>query len=169
MVGISGAFGPNSTGSTGSTQIYGADAVVKWRPLMNDHGWPFVIFQTEVMQRMFLADAAVDADGNVFPEDTLRDWGTYVQILYGFVRNWGAGIRYEYANGAGDPTPVRQDNAFRDTRQRVSPMIAFQPTEFSRLRLQYNYDVAKHLDSGDASSVWFGFEFLFGSHPAHKY
>jgi hypothetical protein len=168
-LGVSGAFGPNSTGTSGYTQIYGADVVVKWRPLANDHGWPFVIFESEIMQRMFLADDAVDEDGNVFPEDTLRDWGTYAQILYGFIRNWAVGIRYEYANGRGDPTAVRQANPFRDTRHRVSPVLLYQPTEFSRLRLQYNHDIAEHLEDDDAHSVWFGFEFLFGSHPAHKY
>jgi hypothetical protein len=168
-LGASGAFGPNSTGATGYTQIYGADVVVKWRRLSNDHGWPFVIFQSEIMQRMFKADEFDDGAGTVFPEETLRDWGVYVQVFYGFIRNWAAGIRYEYANGSGDPVAVRQANPFRDTRQRVSPVLAYMPTEFSRFRLQYNYDVAEHLDSGYASSIWFSFEFLFGSHPAHKY
>ena len=43
-------------------------------------------------------------------------------------------------------------------------------TEFSRLRLQYNYDLARHLPGDDeAHSIWCGVEFLFGVHPAHKY
>lgn len=52
----------------------------------------------------------------------------------------------------------------------------FHPTEFSRIRLQYNYDHALHLEfdglgsrGKDAHSVWLGFEVLIGSHPAHRY
>jgi hypothetical protein len=48
-------------------------------------------------------------------------------------------------------------------------MLAWHPTEFSRLRLQYNYDHAQHLDDDTAHSVWLGFEILYGAHPAHKY
>ena len=42
------------------------------------------------------------------------------------------------------------------------------PSEFSRLRLQCNYDHAQHLDH-DALSIWLGVEFLFGKHPVHTY
>jgi hypothetical protein len=55
-------------------------------------------------------------------------------------------------------------------------MLLFQPTEFSRIRLQYNYDIASHLktdglgsNAPDAGSVWMGFEVLIGTHPPHKY
>jgi hypothetical protein len=44
-----------------------------------------------------------------------------------------------------------------------------QLTEFSRLRLQYNYDRAQHLESGDAHSVWLGAEIMLGAHAAHSY
>src|SRR5688572_3266219 len=102
--GISGVVGPNSTGNDGETVIYGADAVLKWRRLANDKGWPFVILQTEVMRRHYHADAAVDegdpldpADDVAFERETLRDWGLYTQVLWGFRRPWAMGIRYDYA------------------------------------------------------------------------
>ena len=49
------------------------------------------------------------------------------------------------------------------------PLAVYQPTEYSRLRLQYNYDHAQHLSSNEAHSVWFGVEFIFGAHAAHSY
>jgi hypothetical protein len=49
------------------------------------------------------------------------------------------------------------------------PMIAYRPSEFSRVRLQYNYDDAEFLADGEAHTVWAGLEVLYGSHPAHKY
>jgi hypothetical protein len=55
-------------------------------------------------------------------------------------------------------------------------MLVFQPTEFSRIRLQYNFDIASHLktdglgsNAPDAGSVWLGFEISYGAHAAHKY
>ena len=58
---------------------------------------------------------------------------------------------------------------FRDDRHRISPMLLWQPSHFSRIRLQYNHDRAAHLAHHDAHSVWLGFEFLIGAHAAHKY
>ena len=172
--GVSGAVGPNATGNDGQTVIYGADAVFKWRRLSSDKGWPFAIFQTEVMRRHYDADAAVDAgdpldpaDDIVFDDETLRDWGLYTQVLWGFQRPWALGIRYDYARGEnGEGT---SSDPFRDERHRVSPLVVYFPSEFSRLRLQYNYDHATHLASNEAHSVWFGVEFLFGAHAAHAF
>ena len=43
-------------------------------------------------------------------------------------------------------------------------MLTYYPSEFSKIRLQYNYD---HRDLvGDDHSVWMQFEFLLGSHAA---
>lgn len=176
-LGVSGLYGPNSTGPHGYTRIYGADLVVKWRPPDNDSGWPFVVFESEVMRREYHADSAVDpgvdpldpADDVLFDSGDFGDFGLYTQLLWGFLRNWAVGARYEYASGGGPPGDGRREDPFRDDRHRVSPVLAWHPTHFSRLRLQYNYDHATHLTSDEAHSVWLGLEFLFGSHPAHSY
>lgn len=183
-LGGSALYGPNASGPDGQTWIYGADLVVKFRPEGHDRGWPFLTWQSEVTFRDYDADSAVHvgpdgAEGtpdDVFlPSDTLHDWGFYSQLLYGFRRGWATGLRYEFAGGSGDGVDEsgafvsRNDDPFRDDRHRVSPLLIWQPTEFSRFRLQYNYDNASHLDAGHAHSVWLGVEFLFGSHPAHSY
>jgi hypothetical protein len=51
----------------------------------------------------------------------------------------------------------------------VSALLLWQASEFSRLRLQYNWDEADHLAGGDASSVWLSLEVLYGAHAAHTY
>lgn len=176
-VGVSGLYGPNSTGSDGFTRIYGADLVLKWRPMENDQGWPFVILQSEVLRREYFADGAVDEgddpidplDDTVFASSTFRDWGVYAHVLYGFTRNWAVGFRFEHAGGEGPDGDARGEDPFRDDRTRLSPLLMWQPTHFSRLRLQYNYDNATHLSGDDAHSVWMGVEFLFGVHPVHSY
>lgn len=170
--GVSTVYGPNYTGDDAYTWIYGADLVLKLHPL--DRPRPLLTWQTEVMQRDYHADSYVTEDDDVFPEDVLRDWGLYTQVLHNLNREWSWGVRYEYvtAEGASFEEAERIDfdhDPNRDSRHRVSPLIVWHPTEFSRLRLQYNYDVAEHLEENNAHSLWLGFEFLLGSHPAHSY
>jgi hypothetical protein len=171
--GLSGLYGPNASGPEGETFIYGTDLVVKWRPATNVRGWPFLLWESEIMQRDYQADAFFD---DADPDDvvdlsaeTLRDWGFYSQLLYGFVPGWAAGVRYEYATGNGESVGGREDDPFRNDRTRVSPLLVWQPSEFTRLRLQYNYDRADHLAGNDAHSVWLGVEFMYGAHAAHTY
>lgn len=183
QVGLSGLFGPNATGPDGRTRVYGADVVLKWRPLQTDRGWPFLIFEAEILRRAYKADDFTgcleeeDCASPVFvAEDTLRDWGYYAQLLWGFQRNWAVGLRYEHASGDGpgfdaaEEMFVSRDNdPFRADRTRIAPLLIWHPSEFSRIRLQYNYDRADHLPGKNEHSVWAGLEFLFGAHPAHTY
>jgi hypothetical protein len=169
-LGFSALFGPNASGEDGRTIIYGADLKMTWRPVRNFRGWPFLEWQTEVMQRNYKADTFVGAEeADSLPSRTLYDWGLYSQLLYGFAYRWATGARVEYADGSGASVDGRHNDPFRDQRFRFSPLLIFHPTEFSRLRLQYNYDWADHLSGNDAHTVWFGIEVLYGSHPAHKY
>ena len=178
-LGASGLVGSNATGSDAMTYIYGADFLLKWRPLTSDRGFPYVTWQTEIMRRDFEADDFFDAGDPVDPtddvildDDTLHDWGVYTQVVYGFVRNWAVGLRYGYSGGKGrsvEEYDGRDEDPFRDNRHRLSPLVSWQATEFSRIRLQYNYDEADHLDDNDAHSVWVGFEVLLGQHPAHAF
>ena len=124
------------------------------------------------------ADDFSDADG-ALPGALLRDWGLYTQVVWGFARNWDAGLRYEYASGSGSDVTRNDDGSFaalprsadpfRDDRHRIAPLLTFRPTEFSRPRLQYNYDHVEHLADSSVHTGWLGLEFLFGSHPAHAY
>jgi len=169
IIGASAAFGPNPTGSGGDTQVYGVDFTFKWRPVANERGTPYVISQTEVMYRNFDAEEADDGAGGTLPASTLEDYGFYSQLLYAWKPRWRAGVRLEYASGSGESVDGSASDPFRDDRYRLSPLVEFLPSEFSRIRLQYNYDDAEHLDDGDAHSVWTGFEYLIGSHSAHRY
>lgn len=184
QLGLSGLLGPNATGSDGETWIYGADFVLKWTPPSSNRGFPFVRIEGEIAQRRYEADSFFgcldpDEDPCLAPVDvaseTLDDWGGFLQALWGFRRGWSVGLRGEYAIGSGgndaDLAYLRDEDPFRDDRVRVSPLLVYQPSEFSRIRLQYNWDHADFLDGGDdpAHGVWLGFEFLFGSHPAHAF
>ncbi len=172
LLGFSGLFGPNGTGADGRTYLYGADMVWKWQPPNHFRGWPFVTWQSEAMFRDYVADRFVAEDDSaaVVPRDTLHDWGLYTQVLWGFHPQWAAGLRYEYAGGSGPSlNDGRQNDFLRDDRQRVTPLIVWQPSEFTRIRLQYDFDHARFLSDDEAHSVWLGIEVLYGAHPAHQY
>lgn len=160
--GLSALFGPNATGESTRTNIYGIDLYMKWQPLSTVRGWPFVKWQFEWMKRNYEA-GAYDDGSTIVSEETLKDWGFYNQIVWGFLPGWVWGIRHDYADGNGS------GNSFnRDRRNRYSTNLTWYPSEFSKLRLQYNLDDAQHLDK-KAHAVWLQFEFMFGAHAAHKF
>ena len=120
----------------------------------------------------------------VMGAETLTDYGFYTQLTYGFRPGWVAGLRYDYVAGtrgayeqrglliadnataAGALTDVARDDS-RGDRWRLSPNLTWFPSEFTKVRLQYNYDTRKNL--GIDHSIWLQFEFLLGSHGAHKF
>ncbi len=164
VAGVSAAFGPNETGPHTRTEVYGVDLYWKWKSPNAHEGFPFVSWQTEALYEWFEAgaDASVPAP---LPAETLEDWGFFSQVLWGFKPRWVAGLRGEYANGNDgvfDPKDV-----FRGERSRISPGLTFYPSEFSKIRLQYNYDHGELF--GHEHSVWVQMEFLLGAHGAHKF
>jgi hypothetical protein len=165
VAGASGAFGPNASGSKTDTQIYGLDLFYKWKPRWQSKGFPFVSWQTEAMYRRYEAGAfAGDVDHPALAAETLRDWGLYSQVNWGFRRGWVGSLRGDYVTGE---TGLLNPDPDRDRRWRISPALTWYPSEFSKIRLQYNYDDREHI--GTDHSVWLQFEFLLGTHAAHKF
>jgi hypothetical protein len=162
LAGLSGAFGPNSTGRR--TEIYGADVFWKWKPANAAKGFPFVSWQTEALYRRF--DAGADPLTPVpLPAETIRDRGLYSQLVYGFAPRWNAGLRADYVSG--NNAAFDASDPFRGERRRFSPELTFFPSEFSKIRLQYNYDQGEAF--GTAHSIWMQLEFGLGAHAAHKF
>ena len=176
--GVSGAFGPNATGEGAATTIYGADFVWKWQPAGAERGTPFLKVEAEIVGRDFETAAQVDASVPSTPVDlpatTLHDLGGFVQGTWGFAAGWAVGLRAETASGSGqsyDPGGQTFDTAsdpWRAERLRISPILTCKPSEFSRIRLQYDYDDSDAL-AEPVHTVWLGFEFLIGTHPPHAY
>lgn len=194
LLGASAAFGPNSSGENGdtTTQIYGMDLTWKWKSSNAHAGFPFVMWQNEAMLRRYQAGAfdwqevAEEGEEAIMDDDlmsparlgreTLTDYGFYSQLLWGFRKGWVAGMRFDYLDSVkGDyekmnlsfgETPLGRD-PLRNSRWRLSPNLTWYPTEYSKLRLQYNYDDRRMI--GTDHSVWLQFEFLLGAHAAHKF
>ena len=177
-----------------TTQIYGLDLTWKWKPEKHHGGFPFVQVQTEGLVRRYdagsfnwdlngngIADPGelTDAAGrpDVLVGETLTDYGGYAQVLYGFRKGWVAGLRgdfvssnpgaYESGGYTLNGAPVSSRDPARAQRWRLSPNLTWYPTEFSKIRLQYNYDDRQ--TQGVDHSVWLQFEFLLGAHAAHSF
>ena len=171
VLGGSTLFGPNASGPSNTTIIYGADLYVKWKPTNHSHGFPFVAWQTEFLFRDY--DAGPDMVNGI-PASRLKDYGVYSQITYGFVYRWVAGFRVDYANSSGGgpaapfiTTLVQQDIV--GERWRLSPNITFYPSEFSKFRLQYNLDFAASRGREAVHGVFLQAEFNIGDHGAHSF
>src|SRR6266567_2509331 len=167
LAGVSGAFGSNETGANSRTQIYGADLLYKWKSARAEGGFPFVKWQTEFMYRRFEAGHGAN---DTFPvAETFHDWGMYSQILWGFRKGWVAGIRGDYVHMQNSRFTNDLD---RQSRSRISANLTWYPTEFSKIRLQYNHDFLDDtffLAGRDVDSVFLQFEFILGAHGAHKF
>jgi hypothetical protein len=162
LAGLSAAFGPNDTGPKSRTSVYGADLYWKWKPANATQGYPYLAWQSEALYRRF--DAGADPTAPL-PVETLRDYGFYSQLVYGFRPRWNAGLRVDYVDG--NTGAFDASDPFRGRRTRFSPELTFLPSEFSKIRLQYNLDHGELF--GTANSVWMQLEFGLGAHAAHKY
>jgi hypothetical protein len=165
LVGVSSAFGPNNSGTSSRSRIYGADLYWKWKSATASQGFPFFSVQSEVLARSYDAAQRFDVSqtGAVLPAETLKDQGGYAQLLWGIRPRIVAGFRGEWADG----NTGAFDSEIRANRVRFSPNFTYYPSEFSKVRFQYNFDDRKGI--GRDHSLWLQFEFILGAHAAHRF
>lgn len=177
-VSLGGSFatGFNGTQPGNRTNLYGMDFFVKYRPLESSP-YQELQLQSEFMYR----DAQTE-------EGDQGDWGLYAQAIYRFAKRWNAGIRYgitdtddplipeEEPNDAVIVVVANQNGRAEDNdnvlglfgeEYRVSTMLTFNPTEFSRLRLQYDY-LNQNFAQGQ-HGIFLQFQYAIGSHGSHSY
>jgi hypothetical protein len=162
---------------TGTSETWVADAVLKWAPGGNS-ALRYLKLQGEYLHRREHGDLAFDVE-NAALSDTYRSTqsGWYVQGVYQFRPRWRAGLRYDALDAgdtdiglvtsgaltAGDFPMLHSGDPTRTTL-----MLDWNPSEFTRLRLQVAWDEAR--DDGDADRQ-FVLQYLYGigAHGAHKY
>ncbi len=147
LFGGSFAWGYNATAPGNYTAIYGGDFLLKWKPSANTS----LSWQTEYIGRKMQVTA----------EDltnAITDGGLYSYIDWQFFKRWHAAFRLDQM---GLPVGLQP----RETR--LTPAIAFNPTEFSQIRLQYEAD--KLTGEDWASAVILQLMFTLGAHGAHLF
>ena len=100
--------------------------------------------------------------------ERLVDYGLYSQVAYGFRKGWIAALRGDWLDSQrADYEKLFGSDPDRAAHWRISPNLTWLPSEFSKVRLQYNYDHRQLV--GVDHSVWLQFEFSLGAHAAHKF
>lgn len=154
----------------GNTKIYGIDLTVKH--LLDSYR--YLQLQSEYIYRKFDGGKYTPADANnpsySLQNLTKKQSGVYVEGIYKFEERWRVGLRYDLLNKNDiylDGTNQNEPNNL----YRYSAMIDFLPSEFSRIRLQYNYDRSSFLQNTRKTNqeIILQFNLAIGAHGAHGF
>ena len=160
---------------SGESRTWIADFILKWAPNGNASVTNFKL-QGEYFRRhesgtLTFADTFTDAYAS-------RQSGWYTQALYQFMPRWRVGYRYDrldhgtvdngiVANGLG-PTAADFPLLMTDYNPtRNTAMVDWNPTEFSRWRLQYAVDKSR-VGLTD-NQLLLQYILSLGAHGAHKF
>jgi len=147
-LGTSFAYGHNDARPDATTQLFGVDATIRYRPLRRAIYKRF-LGRTELFwSRRDTAAAGDEADA----------FGAYVSGDYQFARRWFAGGRYDWSDRAQDPALRDKSGSF---------LLTYWPSEFSQVRGQYRH--TSYAEGVDANELLFQFLFSIGAHGAHAF
>jgi hypothetical protein len=122
------------TSFRGNSTVYGFETVYKWKPSRDRS----LIVQGEYLKRDQSGSLYYPDSGDTSRLSRAQD-GFYVQSLYQMGR-WRVGARYDLLDVLCDRYRLAGVQQGYQTPWRLTGALEFNPTEFSRLRLQYNYD-----------------------------
>lgn len=148
---------------SGTTDLFGIELVYKWKPSRSRS----FVFQSEYLVRRQNGGLTDLLSSTTSPLTRTQD-GVYFQALYRWER-WRFGLRYDVLELFKKDyrlSGVQQD--FGKQPWRATGAVEFNPTEFSRLRLQYNRDDSAR--NGQVNDELF-FQVLLGigAHAAHAF
>jgi hypothetical protein len=156
-----GSFAPD-TELKGDSVLYGAEFTYKWRPSRRQS---FVV-QFEYLYRHQKGDLT---DTVTLTTDSLKrnQDGLYVQGLYQIDR-WRIGARFDRMGIFKDEVLLAGEKQnYSGEPYRLTGALEFNPTEFSRIRLQYNYDRSDPTKLNQ--EIFLQFLLAVGAHGAHAY
>jgi hypothetical protein len=96
--------------------------------------------------------------------------GYYIQGIYRFYR-WGVGARYDALSPTMSTFKIgdNQREDVHETPWRTTGTIEFNPSEFTRIRLQLTHDKSDTLTKRTNDEAILQFNFTVGAHPAHTF
>jgi hypothetical protein len=163
---------------TGTSRTWVVDATMKWAP----HGNPTqhqLKLQGEYLQRKERGQLLFDADGaSLGGGYSSNQSGWYVQSVYQFRPRWRAGARYDSLHsgspsiglvGSGLLPRVDFPALLGASPERETLMLDYNPSEFTRLRLQYAWDDSRDLPGERDRELFLQYQYGIGAHGAHKF
>ncbi|MGB7291384.1 MAG: hypothetical protein WBD99_04345 [Thermodesulfobacteriota bacterium] len=186
-LGGSYATGVNATGSDERTNLFGLDLFAKYRPLRNNP-YQEVMFQTEWMWRNAQTPEETLKDYGFYAHVVyrfLQRWNT--GFRFGLT-DTKTPIPFDADNGGNHEIEesIKPEGMFSlasideggggeeeamlglfGRTYRISPMLTFNPSEFSRIRLQYDYTNFDFKENEHA--IYLQFQYSLGPHGAHPF
>jgi len=156
---------------SGDSETIGLNFIYKWAPNGNYRDRNFK-FQGEIFSRD--EEGTVEMLGsNPLEQSEIKgeQGGYYLQTVYQFKPQWRVGGRYDHLNSdvSGNDDEVVEEAGLDNegvTPTRKSVMLEWIPSEFSRLRLQFNVDDS--YEAGD-KQVMLQYTMSMGAHGAHTF
>jgi hypothetical protein len=152
-LGFSYARGHNTAGelnnenpSEFTTNLYGIDATMRWRPLQRSIYHSFVGRTEWIWSRRDQLNGLQSSNG------------MYVSGDYQFARRWFGGARYDRSYRADDASLLDTGGSL---------LLTFWPSEFSQVRGQYRH--ISYALGESANELLFQFQFSIGAHGAHPF
>ena len=150
----------------GTSTLYDTEMTYKWKPSTTQS----VTLQSEYLyrdQKGNFRDSSVPGATTVNTLERAQD-GLYVQGIYQLYR-WRLGARYDLLDlFKKDYILSGNQTDFGSKPWRISGMLEFNPTEFSRLRLQYNHDMSARNGRTNDEMI-LQLLFAIGAHGAHPF
>jgi hypothetical protein len=173
---LTGTPGGVSNSFTGDSQTAGLDFVWKYSPNGNIRE-RYLKFQGEYFRRkedgMLTYDIAVPpaATGPASGSYSVTQSGWYLQSVYQFMPNWRTGLRYDRLDpgtasvGTSIAANVISNYGFNPTR--ITWMTDYNPSEFTRIRLQLAHDESRQ--GLTDNQIFVQYIMSLGAHGAHQY
>jgi hypothetical protein len=150
-LGVSFAHGHNEVGSNFTTNLYGVDATVRWKPLRRSIYHSFV-------GRSELIWSQREQLPTVVLARLQRSFGMYASADYQLGRRWFVGGRYDWSERARNM--LEKDDG-------VSAVLTYWPSEFSQIRGQYRF--TKYAGNFQEHQLLMQVQFSLGAHGAHPF
>jgi hypothetical protein len=147
----------------GKSALYGVEVVWKWKPASRQA----LTIQSEYLLLNQSGDV-IDQTTNAVDSLHRKQDGFYVQGIYRKNR-WGIGARYDTLDLLSDTFTVAgaQQN-FGSKPWRETASLEFNPSEFTRIRLQLAHDRSDSVGRTNDEAI-LQFNFSIGAHPAHAF
>jgi len=154
----------------GENTLYGVDLTYKYYFAADNA----ITWQSEYIYR--------EMDGTQYAQNAVSDeWqgvsmkkeqaGYYTELVYQYDKNYRAGVRYSAIN-QNEVTVNGNVKAQPEDMYVASAMLEYNPSEFSRIRLQYNNNSSLYDEEGhknNKNEIILQFNYAIGAHGAHAF
>ena len=172
-LGPEGNADPGSHWLDGHQWLAGADFVYRYTPA-TAYGHRWLTLEGGYLYRE--KDIGLIAHNNperapvIGNRATARQDGFYVQGAYGFLPRWRLGLRGEMVGLVNEERSPSGSSEAHDASTRLSAMVDWTLTEFSRLRFQVNHGLYETHDGREpATEAFLQAVFSLGAHGAHRF